>query len=374
MKKVCHITTVHSAFDTRIFYKEIETLVNAGYDVTLIAQHSSYQIVDGAKVIALPKAKNRFFRILFLTKKAYQLASEQKADIYHFHDPELLFWMIRLKKKTGAKIIYDVHENVSEQIIDKKWIPRILRKSVSALYSLKEKKFLSLIDGLVLAEDSYIKIYKNYKNTSIIRNYPLHLIKLLENKTKLQHDFPKLVYVGGISRARGMFEMIQAIKIIRQKFRNVEFKIAGPAEEKIKFEINNLIRYYKLSKNIIFCEKIPYLEALQLISKSNVGLSLLHPVPNYIESLSTKLFEYMAAGLPVIASNFPLWKEIVEGNKCGICVDPLDPKAIAKAAEYLIEHPIEAKRMGENGKRAVLKKYNWENEGKKLVKTYEELI
>jgi glycosyltransferase involved in cell wall biosynthesis len=86
------------------------------------------------------------------------------------------------------------------------------------------------------------------------------------------------------------------------------------------------------------------------------------------------MFEYMSAGLPVIASNFPLWKEIVEGNKCGICVDPMDPKAIASAIQWMIDHPEEAEEMGKNGRRAVETKYNWANESKKLVGLYQRLI
>jgi glycosyltransferase involved in cell wall biosynthesis len=82
----------------------------------------------------------------------------------------------------------------------------------------------------------------------------------------------------------------------------------------------------------------------------------------------------MAAGLPVIASNFPLWKEIVEGNGCGICVDPLNPKEIAEAIKYLMKHPGSTEQMGKNGRRAVIEKYTWEKEGKKLLDLYAQLL
>lgn len=373
MKKICILTSVHSVFDTRIFHKEAKTLASVGYDVTLIAQNDKEDTVDGIKIIPLPKPKNRWERFFKTDCLLYKKALMQKADIYHFHDPELLSWMVKLKKKTGAKVIYDIHENISGQILDKEWIPEILRKPVSKIYKWREKKLLPLVDWVLLAEDSYLKIYKNYKNVSIIRNYPLISNKLLKNEIRLQHNFPKLVYVGGISKTRGIFEMIGAIKILKQKFKSIQLKMAGPIEGKIKLRMNNLVKYYGLNENIVFYGKISHPEALQLISTADIGLSLLYPVPNYIESLPTKLFEYMTAGLPVIASNFPLWKKIIEGNNCGICVNPTVPKEIAKAIKYLIEHPQEAKKMGENGRRAVLEKYNWENEGKKLLKVYEEL-
>jgi glycosyltransferase involved in cell wall biosynthesis len=373
-KKICILTTVHPVFDTRIFHKEAKTLVNAGYDLVLIAQHSKEEIVDGVRIVPLPKARNRFFRFFSLCREAYKLALKEKADVYHFHDPELLPWALKLKKKTEARIIYDIHENIAGQILDKTWIPKTLRKPLAVFYLLKEKKVLPFIDWIILAEGSYLRMYKNYKNISIVRNYPLILKKLSANGLVLQYDFPKIVYVGGISKARGIFEMIQTAKILKKKFKNTRFDIAGLTGEKIRLEIDNLIKYYGLSETIFFYGRISHPEALHLIFKANVGLSLLYPIPNYIDSLPTKLFEYMAAGLPVIASNFSLWKEIVEGSNCGICVNPLEPKEIARAVEYLMANPEEAKKMGENGRKAVLEKYNWENEAKKLKVLYRKIL
>jgi glycosyltransferase involved in cell wall biosynthesis len=108
--------------------------------------------------------------------------------------------------------------------------------------------------------------------------------------------------------------------------------------------------------------------------RSLAGLVLLHPVINYLDALPIKMFEYMSAGLPVIASDFPLWREIIEKNECGLCCDPLKPEKIAEAVQWVLDHPQEARIMGENGRRAVIEKYNWESEGKKLVKLYEDLI
>ena len=373
-RKVYILTSVHPPFDVRIFHKEAKTLVKNGYDVTIIAQHTKDETIDGIKIIALPEPKNRAERMTKLARKLFFLALKEKAAIYHFHDPELLSQAVKLKKKTNAKIIYDIHENIPSQILTKNWIPKILRGAISKFYQLKERRALPYIDWLILAEDSYLKMYKDYKSVSIIRNYPLLLKELLKNEIELKCNFPKLVYVGGISEERGIFEMIQTVKILRQKFQDIELKIVGLVAGKLKIETDNLLKSYKLDKNIFFYGKIPHPEALGLISRANIGLAILHPIPNYIESLPTKLFEYMAAGLPVIASNFPLWKKIIEGNNCGICVNPLNPKEIAKAVEYLIEHPGEAKRMGENGRKAVLEKYNWENESKKLLQVYEKLI
>ena len=111
-----------------------------------------------------------------------------------------------------------------------------------------------------------------------------------------------------------------------------------------------------------------------VLARSMAGLVTLHPIVNYIDALPVKMFEYMVAGIPVIASNFPLWREIIEGNKCGLCVDPLNPSEIAKAIDYILTHPEEAQRMGENGLKAVKEQYNWSVEEKKLLALYEQLL
>ena len=372
-KKICILTSVHPVFDTRVFHKEAKTLANAGYDVTLVAQHHKDETINGIKIIALPKPKNRFERFIRLDYLTYKKALNQKADVYHFHDPELLPWIVKLKRKTKAKIIYDIHENIPSQILTKLWIPRILRKPLSKFYQSKEKKILPFIDWIILAEDSYLKIYKNYQNISVIKNYPLISKESFPNETEYRHKTPELVYVGGVSRERGLFEMLKTIKILKQKFNNIKLKIIGTIDTKTKLQMNNIINSYKIKNNIIIYGKIPHPKIFNLLSQSNIGLCILHPTPNYIKSLATKILEYMIAKLPVIASNFPLWEKIVEGNDCGICVDPLKPKKIAEAIEYLIEHPSEAKQMGGNGKKAVLEKYNWENESKKLLEIYKNM-
>ena len=115
-------------------------------------------------------------------------------------------------------------------------------------------------------------------------------------------------------------------------------------------------------------------ETIQIMSKSKVGMVTFFPVPNHIDSQPNKMFEYMSAGIPVIGSYFPLWKEILEVNECGICVNPEDSDDISKAIKYLIENEDTAEQMGKNGREAVLEKYNWGIEEKKLINIYKLLI
>lgn len=379
--RACILTSVHPPFDTRIFHKQAKTLVNAGYDVALIVQHDRDEVVNGVRIMALPKPRNRFTRIFGLTWRAFRLALRQHADIYHFHDPELLLVGVLLKLFTGAKVIYDVHENVRKQILNKSWLPVWTRKLLSVFYMLTERICLPFIDKTVIAEDSYIENYHGRENVIAIRNYPvLSYFSPFNERGTLWRKTPdsifNVIYVGGVAQLRGSLELVEAIQIVRlEGHRKVKLFLIGPVTSAaLKTDLDTLIQAHELKDYVYMPGSVSHEKVPELLTQAHVGVAPLHPEPNYLESLPTKLFEYMAAGLPVIASNFPLWKEIVEGNHCGLCVDSLDPKEIARAIEYLINHPDEARRMGENGRRAVLEKYNWETEGKKLLALYAELL
>jgi len=380
MHKVVILTSAHHALDVRIFHKQAKSLAKAGYNVTLIAQSDKSdknETIDGVKIICLPKPRNRLQRMLGLTSKILFAALKEKADVYHFHDPELLPIGLLLKLLTHAKVIYDIHENVKKQILTKTWIPVSFRKFISYIYVLFETIVLKFIDYVIIAEDSYIENYKNYNNLSSVRNYPMiEYGKAIEQrKPDYRTGSNVLIYVGVISKERGAIEAIESLNIlIRSGYTNIYLKLIGPIPLNFKQELVQLAERYKLTSHISIPGVINHKEVFGELIRANIGLAILYPIPNYLESLPTKLFEYMFAMLPVIASNFPLWKEIVEGNNCGLTVDPMNPKEIAKAIEYLLERPDLMEEMGRNGKKAVLEKYNWEQESAKLLDIYNNLL
>lgn len=114
-------------------------------------------------------------------------------------------------------------------------------------------------------------------------------------------------------------------------------------------------------------------EVNALYGCSRAGIVIYQPAKNHFEAQPIKLFEFMAAGLPIVASNFPLWRKIVEDNHCGICVDPSDVEAVRNACTELLSNPEKSQQLGRNGRKAVLEKYNWANEEKELLALYESL-
>lgn len=370
MIKVCILTTVHPAFDVRIFYKEAKTLVQAGYNVALIAQHNKDEIVDGVNIIALPKAKNRFMRIFGLSWRVFYLALRQLADVYHFHDPELIIMGIILKL-FGKKVIYDMHELVYFQIKDKYWLKfRIIKKLMQWIYLLFEMLSIKYFDQLILAEDGYksyfTQRYKNFKRYTIIRNFPtVSLIKSAELINNGAKQNPTIIYAGVLTRTRGIKEIIKSMEYIK---RRAELWLLGKWEsEGFKKECENLEGW----NNTRYLGFISLNEVFQYMKIADIGICLLHPIKNYITSLPTKSFEYMACSLPMVMSNFPYWKRIFK--ECALFVNPYNPKNIAKNILYLLDNPDAMKKMGENGRKLIKDRYSWEEESKKLLNIYKKL-
>lgn len=368
--KITHLTSVHSRYDTRIFIKECMSLAKMdAYDVSLIvADNLGNEDKNGVNIVDVGKLQGRINRIFRTSKKVLSKAIELDSDIYHFHDPELIPIGIKLRE-LGKKVIFDIHENVGLQIKDKEYLPNSIRNVISCIYRKYEKSMLKKFDYLVLAEDSYLTYYESLnQNIEVVLNMPD--IESLQDFASQKRNKNELFYIGDISNNRGLDVTVDAIKIVKDKIPDIYFHCVGPYRQ----ELLDSIDMKGLEKNIKFYGRIPLPEGLRYSENAKIGLSILKPIGNYTRSYSTKIFEYMAIGLPVITSNFELYKNIVEKYECGICVNPLDPQEIANAIMYIIDNPSQSNIMGENGQKAVLQRYNWSIEERKLFKVYEGLI
>lgn len=368
--KISHLTSVHPRYDTRVFIKECCSLSKVnGYEVNLIvADGLGNEDIDNVHILDVGKLKGRMNRIFRTTKNVLTKALELDSDIYHFHDPELIPIGLKLKK-LGKKVIFDIHENVALQIMDKEYIPGILRHGISYLYRKYEKNVLKRFDYLILAEDSYKEYYESLnKNIEVILNMPD--IESLESFVSNERNKNELFYIGGISNNRGFDVTIDALEILKAEIPDIYFHCIGPYSEELLKSIDKK----ELDKNMKLYGRIPLHEGLIYSKNAKIGLSILKPIGNYTRSYSTKVFEYMAIGLPVITSNFKLYKNVVEKYNCGLCINPFDPTEIANAIKYILNNPIQAEKMGQNGKRIVLEKYNWTKEEQKLLNVYREIL
>ncbi|MFZ5516357.1 MAG: glycosyltransferase family 4 protein [Candidatus Zhuqueibacterota bacterium] len=368
--KLCHITTVHPVRDVRIFFKECVSAARFGYDTHLIVRHDRDETADGVKILALPLAPAKGLRRPVNMFRALKRALAVKADIYQFHDPELLIIGMLLKVLTRAKIIYDVHEDIRKQTLGKSWIAPWLRRPVAfglhALESLGEQFF----DAIIVAEDSYIPNF--CRAPVVIYNYPI--LKEYPHRQGASHG-ANLIYVGAITRMRGAFEMIAAVELLARRFPDVKLYLIGqffPAS--LEREVKERIARAGLEKNIVITGRMNYTDMFGYLQNADIGLAVLHPDGNYIHSLPTKMFEYMMLGKPVVVSHFPLWEGIVREAGCGVVVDPLAPEDIAEKVAVLITDEKRRNEMGENGRKAVFEKFNWSSEEEKLIACYRKLI
>lgn len=362
-KKVCILTSVHKPYDIRIFHKQARTLAKK-YDVTLIVQHDKTETRDNITILPLPSPKNRFQRMFSLTWKIYRIAKQQKADIYHFHDPELLPVGALLRLTTRKPVIYDVHENYSQSLLGRRWVPALFKKPLSFLTKLAEQFFALFMSAIIPVTDSIAAKF-NPKKTIQVRNYPL--LELDKDSTQVIKDPRRLIYVGGIRRSRGVGELVKALGYLPK---DVRLTILGRYEEPdFEPELQNFPGYDQVD----FGGWVPLTEVWNQMQSAAAGFVLFHPEPNHEDALPNKLFEYMSAGIPVVASDFPLWRQIIQTAQCGIQTDPMNPEGIARAIQQIIDDPQQAQEMGKRGKLAVQTKFNWEAESQKLLDLYEKL-
>jgi glycosyltransferase involved in cell wall biosynthesis len=366
-RKIIHLTSVHPTFDPRIFHKECVSLAAEGYEVVLIAPAERDERVKGVRIRAVPRARKRSTRMTKTVWQVYRAAIEEDGDLYHFHDAELITVGLLLSAR-GKRVVYDVHEDLPRQVRGKHWLPGPLQSVASGLAVMAEGIGAACSAGIVAATPTIAARFPKSK-TVVVRNFPVLDEWSVLGSMPYSERPPLIAYVGGVSGVRGSVEMVNAMGLVSPSL-CARLALGGnymPAEH--EFELRQLEGWQHvdalgwLSRN----------DVTGLLGRVRAGFVILHPRPAYMESLPVKLFEYMAAGLPVIVSDFPLWREILSTANCGLAVDPLNPHAIAEAVEWILRNPDEAEAMGARARDIVLRDYNWSREVGKLCGLYSSL-
>lgn len=363
-KRICHITTVHPVNDNRIFFKECVSLKNGGYEVYLICSGTPSREIDGITVIGLKRYRNRivnFFLVSFIgvLKEAFKL----KAKVNHIHDPELILAGLILRL-FGKKVIYDIHENNPSSILSKPYIKsKFVSKSISKAFDLFERGTAPLFTKIVTARPDISERFKSLQPVTL-RNFPV--IDELNNAKKVTIEKTKdvVIYVGGITKIRGIIPLIESF----EKLNNVELWLLGPWGSE---DFENECKQLKGWENTRYLGVVQPYEIISYLRYADIGIVTFLPYPNHIRTIATKPFEYMMAGLPMIMSNFPYWKELFNG--LSEFVNPEEPEEIASTIKHLLDDQEKMKLMSERALKKVNEEFNWEAESEKLVDLYNSL-
>lgn len=367
---IIHFTTVHPRDDSRIRSKELATLATIyGDGVSLYVQDGLGGEIDpaaGYAVVDTGPRLRRVARMLLGGWRMFRAVSRARPRVAHFHDPELIPWALLLRLQ-GIKVVYDVHEDVPRQVRHNPGLPRLAQQILPPFVSLAEWIAGVVFSGFVVPTDTVKKRFPSGR-TVMVRNFP-RLEELQSPSSRPMRDRPlQFTYVGAISEVRNIYAMIDAVTRTTPAARlRLAGKFAVPETERkarampewasVQFE------GWKSREGVA-----------DILADGRAGLVLLKPVEHEMVTLPIKLFEYMAAGLPVISSDFPVWRGIVENAGCGLMADPLDLDAIVAAMQWIIDNPDEAEAMGRRGRLAVENQYNWEPEGAALVAFYRDQL
>lgn len=360
---ITHISTVHPAFDVRIFYKECCSLANNGFNVNLVVTHSKNEIVEGVNIIALPRVNNRVLRIFFKPWIAFIKALKTKADIFHFHDPELISVGILLQI-CGKKVIYDVHEDVPSQILNKDWLPKRIRRFISACVKSIEFLGSKIFSGVITATPYIENIFKKRNDNTInVNNYPLLKETIVSDFSNKEEN--TICYVGGITKERGIIELVTALEGT-----NIKLYLAGNfASKALEDEACSLNGW----ANVNYLGLLNRNQLQDVFKKSMIGVCLFHKIENHKYCLPNKIFEYWNSGIVVIASDIPYWQEIFNYSQAIEFVNPNSPVDIRNSLLSLLSTPQILYEKGNLGRKDVLGNYTWDTEFQKMLKLYEYL-
>ena len=366
MGHVLHLATTHAATDPRIVRKEATALAAAGHRVGVVLPAEADGHVGDVAVHAVPRPASGRERVTRTARQVVRraLAEAGPETVFQLHDADLLPHGIGLALR-GRRVVYDAHEDTPRQTLHQPWLPGPLRRPLAAAYAGLEALAGRLFDGVIAAEPAIAARYPEAK-TVLVHNYPLEGELAPPAAAPFAEREVAAAYVGSITRPRGVEEMVAAVEGLDGL--GARLHLAGgfhPAELRAEVEGRPSVEVHGYLDR-------PAVAAL--LGRVRAGLVVLHPTPKYLEAYPTKLFEYMAAGLPFVASDFPALRPFVAPHDCGLLVDPLDVRAVRDALRRLLAHPAEAEAMGRRGREAVLAHYTWAPEGRRLLAFYEALF
>jgi glycosyltransferase involved in cell wall biosynthesis len=371
---ICHLTTVHPWSDTRIFERMCAGLAERGYRVTLVAPVDARFRERGVEVVP-SGLRGKVTRVIGGGGLLRRLVGIN-AEIYHFHDPELLPWMALFRRRAGVRVVYDVHEYYPESVVDSNYFQwRPLSRMAGIAFGVAEPRLARTLDAVIGVTPPITDRFTGGRaHTLTVANYPV----LADDEplpSPVDLPSPRTLVVGGvIDRNRLGDEMIDALALLAPRWKDLHLLSIGDLlTDPYGRELRARARARGVDDRVTFRSRLPWRELQAYVAGSAVGLVLLADRQTYRWSLPNRLFEFMAQGVPVVATGFPLVAEVVRSSGCGVVLERSGPDAIAAAIERLLCDPEAARAMGARGTAAVRDRYHWSAELDKLSRLYDEL-
>ena len=377
------LTSLHSAKDDRIFFKEALSLKNKGFDVSILCLADGDGFIkdmagnvlnlglescirsDGIDIYCVQKEQGFLEKILHKigkgkTWKNYIVKGREiVADVYHAHEPQTAFIGIQIQKNTNAKLIYDAHEpwifsrSAKEWILKKICLPRL--KNIITANHITEQSLLG---------------EKSDLNTEVIYNCSPSFFAQhqKENKEVI------ICHEGSLLFNRGLKLIIKALVILKKTHPNFRFRIIGDVFGEEKNFLENKIITNDLENNIEITGWLSYNDVPKSIADCSIGLiTNTNEKRNTLAGPPNKLFNYMTMGLAIITVDLPATNTIIKETTCGIILEKRNAQFLAKAIQNLLENTAKRKRFQESALYWEKKRFNWQSEEEKLFQFYNRL-
>ncbi|MDD3932308.1 glycosyltransferase family 4 protein [Methanoculleus sp. UBA303] len=369
--KICMLTSTHGPGDGRIFQKEAKSLAKE-HDVTIIApsNESGSSITEGIRIVTVKRPDSTALHPITLLRLLRACLAED-ADVYHCHEPDALLIGVLAKYLKGKRVIYDIHEHWPSEIPFDLRIPNgsLIQRALSAFVSSVEIALARRAESTFAVSESVAARFRERGlEPVILSNYSIADLDIPYSPNRNGRNL--MFMAGNMQSFHGVGECIEAVSRVRERYPDVSLTLVGNVREDLSEHISGSGRNGFITSTGF----LPYREMYERLSKGTAGLLVFQPTYYNISiGLPNKLFDYMLLGLPVIASDLPEIQSVVDRADCGVLVDPGSVSDIADAITYLFDHPEEARRMGESGRRAVLETYNWSRMESYLLQTYQNL-
>ncbi len=373
--KVCLLNVLHEPFDKRVFQKVARSLTGAGYEVVSICPCAGLppEETNGVRFVAIPPAKSKKHRLLSVWRLIH-LGRKEHADVYMGPEPESWVAALALKLFTGAKVVFDMHEHAPTEF--SKFFPKPVRPLLEWLTRRAMRVFARFTDLIILTRQSFDVEWEGLPTPRALVINTNHLqapcAAIPESLRERYVKYPTVIHQGQFGEARGSFQLLEAMKLVVKEIPGIRCMLLGDYVSGSEETYRNAVNEAGLAGHIHFLGTAPYEAVPAHIAVARAGLILFQPgLLNHTLAMPHKLFDYMREKKPVVAPDFALEvAHIVKEADCGILVDVTNPRAIAEAILKLLRDPAEAARLGENGRRLVETKYNWQADEKRLLDAF----